>query len=245
MIFSYARRPEAVKKISRRVQIDKRDLKLSMLIQLIPLIIIILLSRSVSAAEANKGEALFTANCASCHSTIRPVARPTIDERLNEEGPNLWYAGSKYKEGFLSRWLQDPAPLRGMEYNSLLATAEGTHMALGGAEAVQIAAYLMELKSPDVIDIEIKAKTTARGRFVFIKKLGCYGCHTIKKGSRVVGGLTGPTLLGASERLKTMWIYSYMKNPQTFTPRSPMPNYSHLLSEVKLKALAAYIAAQK
>ncbi|MFQ5481004.1 MAG: c-type cytochrome [Thermodesulfobacteriota bacterium] len=202
---------------------------------------------NVTTVEAGppQGRTIFTMQCISCHSINRPAARPTIDEALGEKGPAMWYAGSKYKEGFIKRWIQDPKPLRGMVYNSLTERSEGGHMTLDTAEAAEVATYLMGLTSPDVVEVEIKPKATVRGRFIFQKKLGCYGCHTIKRGSRVVGGLTGPTLLGTADRLNPQWIYSYIKNPGAFTPRSPMPNYSKMLSEVKLKALIAYIAAQK
>lgn len=185
------------------------------------------------------------AKCLSCHSIERPHKRATIEEKLSEKGPTLWYAGSKYKDGFLAGWLQNPRPIRGMEYNSLTDKAEGGHLALNSTEAEEVSAYLMGLTSPDVVEAEIKPKSTVRGRFIFQKKFGCYGCHTIRRGKKLMGGLTGPTLTGTANRLNPNWVYSYLKNPGAFTPVSPMPNYSGLLSEVKLKALSAYVAAQK
>ncbi len=209
------------------------------------LTIIFTASLFIPAPADAGGRDIFTAECATCHSITRPTRRPTVEEALNEKGPAMWYAGSKYKEGFISRWLQDPKPIRGMKYNSLTEKSEGGHMALDSKEAEEVAAYLQGLKSPDMLEVEIKPKATVRGRFIFQKKLGCYGCHTIRRGSRIVGGLTGPTLLGTAERLNPEWIYSYIKNPGAFTPRSPMPNYSKMLSEIKLKALVAYISVQK
>ncbi len=198
-----------------------------------------------AGAGADEGKAIFTAKCISCHSITKPHARPTIDEALAEKGPAMWYAGSKYKEGFIEGWIKAPKPLRGMEYNSLTEEAGGRHMALNETEATDVAAYLMGFTSPDVADVEIKEKSTVRGRFIFQKKFGCYGCHTIKRGAKIVGGLTGPTLTGTANRLNPQWVYSYLKNPRAFTPRSPMPNYSGLLSDVKLKALVGYVSTQK
>jgi len=207
-------------------------------------IILALLLFNATPAEA-AGRDIFAAKCASCHSITKAAAPPTIEEKLGEKGPDMWYAGSKYKEGFIEAWLQSPSPIRGMEYNSITEKAKGGHISLGQAEAAEVSAYLMEQKSPDVVEGEIKPKATVRGRFIFQKKFGCYGCHTIKRGAKIVGGLTGPTLTGTARRLNPDWIYSYMKNQRAFTQLSPMPNYSGLLSEVKLKALVAYIAAQK
>ncbi len=205
------------------------------------------LALNSTPAEAGPGTGIdiFKAKCASCHSVKRPARRPTIDERLSEKGPALWYAGSKFKEGFLKDWLQNPAPIRGMEYNSLTEKNKGRHISLEKDEAGEVAAFLEGLKSPDVIEAGIKPKATVRGRFIFQKKFGCYGCHTIKRGSKIVGGLTGPTLTGTAKRLNPDWVYNYIKNPRAFTPLSPMPDYSKMLSEVKLRALAGYVAAQK
>jgi len=204
-----------------------------------------LFTATAANAGADEGEAIFTAKCAVCHSINKPTSRPTIEEALNEKGPNLWYAGSKYKEGFIEGWLKNPKPLRGMEYNSLTEKAKGGHLALNEAEAAKVASYLQSLTSPDVTDVDIKVRATVRGRFIFQKKFGCYGCHTIRRGAKLVGGLTGPTLTGTAERLNPQWVYSYLKNPRAFSPISPMPNYSGLLSEVKLKALVGYVSAQK
>lgn len=197
-------------------------------------------------AEGADGRGLFKAKCISCHSIEKPRTRPTIEESLSEKGPPLWYAGSKYQEGFIASWLQDPKPLRGMEYNSLTEEAAGGHIALKAAEAAGVAAYLQSLTTPDLLEeVEIKPKATVRGRFIYVKKLGCYGCHTTRRNEKIIGGLTGPTLIGTADRLNPQWIYSYIKNPGAFTTLSPMPDYSGMLSEVKLKALVAYIAAQK
>jgi len=217
----------------------------SSIVSLVLLLAVSLFTAPHADAGPNDGEAIFTAKCASCHSINKPATRPTIDEALSEKGPNLWYAGSKYKEGFIEGWLRDPKPLRGMEYNSLTEKARGGHLTLSEAEAAEVAGYLMGLTSPDVVDVEIKAKATVRGRFIFQKKFGCYGCHTIRRGAKLVGGLTGPTLTGTAERLNPKWVYTYLKNPRAFSPISPMPNYSGLLSEVKLKALVGYVSAQK
>ncbi len=204
-----------------------------------------LLMATTVMAGPGSGRAIFRAKCASCHSVKRPGKKPTIEERLSEKGPALWYAGSKFREGFIEAWLRHPTPIRGMKYNSLTEKNDGNHMALPAREAVEVAAYLRGLKSPDVMEANIKPRATVRGRFIFQKKLGCYGCHTIRRGSKVVGGLTGPTLIGTAKRLNPDWIYSYIKNPGAFTPTSPMPRYSKMLSEVKLRALVEYVAAQE
>jgi len=208
---------------------------------------LLLLSAGVGhAGRAGGGRSIFRSRgCNTCHRTKRPSKAPTIEARLREKGPDLWYAGSRFRKSFLERWLAKPEPIRPMAYNSLTKRNSGRHPRLGPAEARKVASYLMTLRSPDVKPAGIKPKRTGRGRFVFTKKLGCYGCHLVKRGRKVVGGLTGPTLIGASKRLTADWIYAYLKNPEKFTPVSPMPFYRGLVSEKDLKTLAAFVAAMK
>jgi len=206
---------------------------------------VIFFHASTAAAGAAEGAKIFsTKKCVSCHRT-KKRGKVTIKQRLTEKGPDLWYAGSKFKREFLLRWLRNPTPLRPMAYNSLTAKNTGGHTRLSREDAASVTGYLMTLKSPLVKSAGIKPRASVKGRFIFQKKLGCYGCHLVRLNSKVVGGLTGPPLTGASKRLQPGWIYAYLKNPGAFTPADPMPVYSGLISDSELKTLAAYVAAMK
>ena len=204
----------------------------------------LLLSGGQADAGPADGRGFFEANkCGSCHLTEPRPATYSIEDQLSEKGPDLWYAGSKFKAAFIEGWLQAPKPIRPMSYNSLEEKNTGAHPALNAAEAGAVAAFLMSLTAKEAIGSEITPKSSGKGRFIFTKKLGCYGCHSLKKGKRVIGGMTGPSFVGLSERLKADWIYAYLSNPEAFRPVAPKPNYSGIISDADMRILAAYLAS--
>lgn len=197
-------------------------------------------------AGSADGQKIFDAkNCGSCHQVKGPAAEKTIEDQLKKKGPELWYAGSKFQKEFLAKWLADPKPIRPMEYYSLTKKNKGDHAKLSASDAAAVTDYLMSLTSADVTTGKIKAKRSAQGRIIFEKKQGCYGCHLVKKGSKVVGGLTGPTLVGVDDRLNPDWIYAYLVKPKVFKPVKDMPVYIGILTESDMKTLAAYVGSMK
>ena len=56
----------------------------------------------------------------------------------------------------------------------------------------------------------------AKGDAVF-KEMGCVACHTIGKGK-----LTGPDLLGVTERREEEWIRKWIKSPDTMVYTDPI-----------------------
>jgi mono/diheme cytochrome c family protein len=201
---------------------------------------------STASAGAAEGKKIFESkNCGSCHQTVGPAREKTIEDQLKKKAPELWYSGSKFKREFLQAWLADPRPIRPMEYYSLTKRNTGSHPKLDSAGASQVTDYLMSLKSPDVKNAGIQPKGGVKGRVLFEKKQGCYGCHELTKGDIVVGGVTGPTMINIADRLQPDWIYSYLSNPRAFKPVKDMPDYAGILSDEELKTLAAYVATLK
>ena len=192
---------------------------------------------------AQGGMALFTqSKCNACHQVKGPATEKTIEDVLAKKGPELWYAGSKFRPGFLERWLADPQPIRPMEYYSLTAPNKGDHPRLSAEDARSVAAYLMTLTSGEVGGAGITAKKNIKGKKVFAKEFSCYGCHQMRSRGKVIGGLSGPSLAGARERLNPEWIYAYMVKPAVFKPVKDMPVYSGLVSDKKMRNLAEYVS---
>jgi cytochrome c2 len=213
---------------------------------LLPLVIVEFFFVSLSAGGVSEGRKIFEAlKCTSCHQTEGPTREKTIEEVFNKKGPELWYAGSKFQEGFLNEWLKNPEPIRPMAYYSLTENNPEDHPRLTATEAAEVTAYLMSLKSKDVKEGLIKPKKTVSGRIVFAKKLGCYGCHQYRTGTKVIGGLFGPTLVGAGNRLKADWIYAYLKTPGAFKTVRAMPEYDGIVSEKDLQDVAGFVAGFK
>src|SRR3989344_1813575 len=162
-------------------------------------------------AGAAEGKRIFDAKkCGDCHQT---------------EGPEVWYAGKKFKKEFLGKWLKDPKPIRPLEFNSLTKKNPADHPKLSGKDADEVTEYLMSIKSKDVEEGVVKPDKNPKNRNIFEKKQGCYGCHPVKRGEKILGGLTGPTLIGAGERLNPAWVYAYLKKPKGFKPVKRMPVY--------------------
>ncbi len=207
------------------------------------------ISAMKSRADVEGGRALFESKgCGDCHSIEAPAGPLTISDVLTTSGPELWYSGAKFKDGFLKGWLVLPTPIRPMEYNSLTERNRSAHVALDPAQASAAAAFLMSLEPTGPL---VKApvdpsftKSDLLGRRLFNYDGACYGCHLVRTPrGLVVGGLSGPSLIGAGSRLRADWIYAYLSRTGVFNSPRPMPNYVGILTEVELSALSAYVAA--
>lgn len=196
-------------------------------------------------ADAGKGKSTFESKkCGgACHQTEGPATEKTFEDQLKKQGPELWYAGSKLKKEFLEKWLQDPKPIRPLEYNSIEKKNTGNHPKLSKQEADDVTDYLMTLKSKDVEGGVIQPKSNVQGKLVFEKKQGCLGCHQAEKGGKVMGGLSGPSLVKAGERLQGDWIYAYLKKPKVFKPVKRMPVFEGYLGDVDFKNVAAHVSS--
>jgi len=207
---------------------------------------IALLAMAVSPAYAG-GDAVFKdKNCINCHYTTGPAQEKSIADQLAKKGPELWYAGSKFQKDWLVAWLQDPKPIRYLKYNSLTEKNTKDHPRLSAGDAAAVTDFLMGLTSDVVKAGVIKAKYNPKGKLIFIKKMPCAGCHKYPdKRGNIYGGLSGPSLVGATERLNPDWIYAYMININTFKPFRDMPDTASYIPAASMKKLAAYVASFK
>lgn len=208
-----------------------------------------LIAAPVLAVE-NAGAELLKSQCISCHAVSKPESAG-LDHLWERKGPDLHYAGNKFKQAWLEKWLQDPVRIRpaGVLYTRHIkggdkedVVDESTltpHVKLAKAEAEAVAEALMALTVPDLVDKGAfkgeKVSMTMGGMF-FGKLRGCGACHMAKPDS---GGSSGPELYTASERLQADYIYSYTKDPQKFDPRIWMPTLR--LAEPDLQRLTGYI----
>ncbi|MBI4746351.1 MAG: c-type cytochrome [Deltaproteobacteria bacterium] len=198
-----------------------------------------------SRADAAKGEGVFEAKkCGGlCHITQGPATEKTFADQLKKKGPELWYAGNKLKKEWMEKWLQNPAVIRSLEYNSLEKKNPGNHPKLGKDEAGAVTDYLMTLTSKDVETGVINPKSSLQGKIAFEKRQACQGCHQVEKTGKVVGGMVAPSLVKAGERLQGDWVYAYLKKPKVFKPVKRMPIYEGYLSDVDMKNIAALVAS--
>ncbi|HEY9546256.1 MAG TPA: hypothetical protein VIR56_09610 [Solimonas sp.] len=197
------------------------------------------------------GDDILEAQCASCHALTKP-ANFDLDRLWKRQGPDLYYAGSKFNRPWLEQWLQNPTRIRpaGVFYTKHVKPGEKEdvideaslqpHLKLSAADAASAADALMKLKAPEDLiakDAFKGGKVSATMGAMFFNKLrGCSACHQSKPD---VGGRSGPELYTAAARLQPDYIYSYMKHPQQIDPLVWMPDLS--LSEPDAQRLTGYI----
>ncbi len=194
---------------------------------------VVALSSEVLAADGN---AILEKDCAACHNLKGPAPQ-TLKELWARKGPDLFYAGNKYREEWVVSWLQKPQRIRpaGMFYGDHIkrgdkrdevdASTLKEHVALSKEDAAAVAKALMQLKpKSDLIakeKLEPGTISEFMGEMVFDKFLGCMACHRYEPDE---GGLSGPELYTVSKRLQPEYIASFIRSPQAWDPKIWMPN---------------------
>lgn len=206
---------------------------------------------SPSVGASDGGKSLVESRCAACHALAEPQ-QATLEERLTRKGAPLYYAADKYRADWLVQWLQAPTRIwpAGIFYgNHLRSTADGDdidpatlveHPVLSAEEARAAADYLMTLsaKADLVAKVDYTPKPISKrmGMLNFGKFKGCSSCHSDEPG---YGGVSGPELHTAYNRLQAEFLFSYIQNPQAWEPHSLMPNQH--LKEDEVQKLVDYL----
>jgi len=203
------------------------------------------------AVCAADGRALLEQQCAGCHNLTGP-APSTLEQLWARKGPDLFYAGNKYREAWLKTWLQAPTRIRpagefyvdhirrGPKGDEIDSASLPTHPQLSAADAEAVAKELMRLRPLDRLTaaekIEPGSISRTMGEMAFDKFLGCMACHEIEPG---YGGLSGPELYTAGRRLQPEFMASYIRSPQAWDPKIWMPN-KHV-SDPNITKLVRYL----
>ena len=165
-------------------------------------------------------------NCTSCHR---------LSQKENEKkGPDLFYAGNKFKIPWLEKYLQNPVSLRkaGTIHNPgfLKGEHENKHPSFFKEEAQKITQELMKMTLPNLPAKEIQNTLTkaqiAKTKYEFERTFSCISCHqSLNLAGKPRGGISGPSLVNAGNRLQANWVANWLKNPKTFSEKSRMPVY--------------------
>ena len=214
------------------------------------LVAIAALSFAASVSWAADGEAILSSQCVGCHNLTGP-APTSLKAVWERKGPDLFYAGNKYKADWMVEWLQKPQRIRpaGMFYanhvkdgpkgDEIDASGLVTHPALSAADAKAVTEALMQRKAhSDLIHVGAYTPGTiskSMGEMLFDKFRGCLACHEIEPG---YGGLSGPEVYTAAKRLQEDYIVSYLHDPQAWDPMVFMPNRH--LSDTDLQKFVHY-----
>lgn len=189
-----------------------------------------------AGALAADGNAILEKDCAACHNLKGPAPQ-TLKELWARKGPDLFYAGNKYRAEWLVSWLQKPQRIRpaGMFYGDHIKRGDKRdevdtatlkdHVSLSKDDATAVAGALMQFKpKSDLIakeKIEPGTISEFMGELVFDKALGCMACHRYEPDE---GGISGPELYTVSKRLQPEYIASFIRNPQAWDSKTWMPN---------------------
>jgi len=204
-------------------------------------------------AGATDGAALLQQQCAACHNLTGP-APANLAQLWARKGPDLFYAGNKYRKEWLVSWLQSPTRIRpagefyedhihrGAQSDEVDASTLPAHAKLSAADAEAVAAELMRLKPMDqlIAQEKIEPGTVSRsmGEMAFDKFLGCMACHEIAPDR---GGLSGPELYDAGRRLQPEYVASYIRRPRAWDPKIWMPNKG--VSDANIQKMVRYLIA--
>jgi cbb3-type cytochrome oxidase cytochrome c subunit len=178
---------------------------------------------------------------------------------IGRNAPDLFYAGSKFQREWLIEWLQDPKPVRpaGTMFLNHIVSDDGKDRIaqetikpcaarLDPESSSAVADHLMNLKD-DTMKTGIVDPTNkfsmSKARLLFTKQLPCSGCHQVRFGQRVIGGVSGPLLTEAGQRLNPDWIYARIENPQYWDPKTWMPKIG--MSHEKRELLSLLISSMK
>ena len=187
--------------------------------------------------------------CDACH-------RFSAEQRVDDfTAPDLFYAGNKFQPTWLEIFLQSPETIRKAGHTrdpGFLKGApefKGPHPALAGPEAKAAAQYLMSLKLDSVQTVFIDATPLTniqrvKTKMKFERDHGCIACHESYNLARQPrGGISGPSLLDAGNRLQANWVYLWLKEPKIFNPKSRMPVFA--FDEETLNQMTRYVMSHK
>lgn len=187
--------------------------------------------------------------CSSCH-------RFSVEDSLElPKAPDLFYAGNKFQQPWLIKFLQAPRVVRKAgvstdpEFLNKKSAPAQPHPALPQKDALAMADYLMSLTLPDLSRGKVDAVPLTKGNKVRVKILfernyGCIACHEgINLAGQARGGISGPSLANAGNRLTADWVFNWLKTPEKFIARGRMP-FFNLDDESAIK-LTKYIMSLK
>ncbi len=167
--------------------------------------------------------------CSVCHRLSQ--------EEIEKKGPDLFYAGNKFQSLWLEQYLQNPKTIRnaGTSHNTDFLKYEKDksqkHPILSKKEARQMTEELMKITLPAVPEKMDSLKPLTKGKkaktkYEFERTFSCISCHqSLNLAGKVRGGISGPSLVNAGNRLQANWVASWLKNPKSFSEKSRMPIY--------------------
>lgn len=167
--------------------------------------------------------------CAKCHISTEGFGADAMPE-LGHIPPILGLTGDRLNEGWLARWIADPASIR-PDTNMPRLVEENEE---GRQQAADLAAYLMTLKTgTEVVAVGGSAQT---GGEIF-HKLACVTCHGLPTDSAPSDDRVPLTHLAA--KFQPTALRDFLLNPAQLSPHTRMPDFR--LSNEEANNLTSYL----
>jgi cbb3-type cytochrome oxidase cytochrome c subunit len=167
--------------------------------------------------------------CSECHRLSKGGTE--------KNGPDLLYAGNKFQASWLEQYLQAPTTIRSTvgtrDPGFLKGVPENIqkHPVLSKKDARKIAQELMAISLFDLPEEINHLEPLTKGqkakiKYQFERTFSCISCHqSLNLAGKVRGGISGPSLVNAGNRLQARWVASWLKSPDMFSGKSRMPVY--------------------
>lgn len=178
---------------------------------------------------AVEAEILEDKNCISCH---RLSAK---DTGRVFTGPDLHFAGDKFQPKWLKQFLKKPELIRPSRLITDPNLLQGPNLTLHPTfleeDANALTHSLMNLKFARQIINPVTTDPLSKGlrakiKYQFERTFGCISCHqSLNLAGKVRGGISGPSLVNAGNRLQINWVANWLKTPEIYKPKGRMPRY--------------------
>jgi len=180
---------------------------------------------STFAPQGEFGKLAGDLACFGCH---------TMFGRGRLVATDLTLEASQAQRNWIEGYFKIPYSLRP------ILTERMPNLFLSDAEIKVMVDYMGKVFLADSLEREISMDGTkvVRGKFLY-EKYGCQACHQIN----LKGGYVGPALDKVASRLKSGWVFSWLKNPQAFKPESIEPN--NQMTDEEAEAMTAYLMTLK
>ena len=175
----------------------------------------------------SNAEILQNKDCGSCH-------RLENTDKIST-GPDLHYAGNKFQPEWLKQFLQNPEVIRPAgvitDPGFLQGSRKNPHPSFSEKDASALADSLMALKISGPTLEPVATEPLSKGRrakvkYQFERTFSCISCHqSLNLAGKVRGGISGPSLVNAGNRLQADWVANWLNTPEAYTEKSRMPRY--------------------
>jgi len=182
------------------------------------------------------------AGCFGCHTIERYKNKRRI-------GPDLNKISSKVNKDWTYLWIKNPKSFRHNswmpDFFGLFNNSDPESVARTDQEINAIVHYLFKNSGDFPLDRIPRRGNSERGEDL-VNSLGCLGCHRVE--SEAIEEATtlqtlrldhGPNLIGLASKTEAEWIYSWLREPERYFPRTKMPNLR--LSVTEAADITAYL----